>query len=67
MERKLYKSSDNKMVDGVCAGLAKYMDMDVTVVRMLWLLLTAVGFSGIFLYIICSIVMPREPYTDAMV
>lgn len=64
MERKLYKSSKDKMLDGVCSGIAKYMNMDVTVVRLIWLLLTAAGFSGVFLYIICSLIIPQEPFEN---
>ena len=37
MKRKLYKSSKNKKLAGVCGGLAEYLNIDVTVVRLIWL------------------------------
>ncbi len=59
--KKLYKSKNDKMLDGVCAGVADYINLDPTVVRVLWALLGACGGGGILLYIICAVVMPREP------
>ena len=61
MEKKLYKAKENVKIDGVCAGLAKYLGMDPTVIRVLWALLTLFGGSGLLAYIICAIIIPREP------
>ncbi len=58
--KKLYKSN-NKQVCGVCAGLAEYLDMDVTVVRLVFLLLILVCGVSIWTYIIAAIVMPEAP------
>ena len=60
MEKKLYKSSKNKMIDGVCAGIAEYFNIDPTLVRLAWVLFTALGGSGIIAYIICAIVFPKK-------
>ncbi|MBO7316238.1 MAG: PspC domain-containing protein [Paludibacteraceae bacterium] len=59
MDKKLTKSN-NKMIAGVCAGIAEYLGWDVTMVRVLYLLLSlfSVGFPGLLLYIILAIVMP---------
>ncbi len=59
MNKKLKKSS-NKMVAGVCAGIAEYLGWDVTLVRVLYLLLSlfSAGFPGLLIYIILAIVMP---------
>ncbi|MBE6986487.1 MAG: PspC domain-containing protein [Ruminococcaceae bacterium] len=59
--KKLYKSAEDKKIDGVCAGIAEYFSIDPTLVRLGWVLLTALGGSGIFAYIICAIIMPSKP------
>lgn len=61
MEKKLYKSSKNKMIDGVCAGVAEYFNIDPTLVRIGLVLFSAMGGAGILAYIIMVIVMPRNP------
>lgn len=58
--KKLYRKTEGKMLLGVCAGLADYLALDPTVVRLLWVLFTCVGGSGILAYIICAIIMPVE-------
>ena len=47
MEKKLYKSSKNKMIDGVCAGFAEYYNIDSTMVRIGLVLFSAMGGAGI--------------------
>ena len=61
MSKRLYKSNREKMVDGVCAGIGEYFDVDPTLVRLAWLLFCAVGGSGILVYIIAALVIPRRP------
>jgi len=61
MQKRLYKSSRNKMIDGVCAGIAEYFGIDPTLVRLGAVLLTCVGFSGILAYIAAAIIIPRDP------
>ena len=61
MEKRLYKSNDNKMIDGVCGGIAEYFGIDPTVVRLAWVLFCTLGGSGIFAYIIAAIIIPRAP------
>jgi len=62
MEKRLYKISQGKMVDGVCGGIAAYFGLDPTLVRLAWALFTAFSCgSGIVAYIICAVVIPREP------
>lgn len=57
--KKLYRSSDRKLA-GVCGGIAEYLEVDPTVVRILYLLLTlfSIAFPGILLYIILWIMIP---------
>ena len=61
MEKKLYRSRTDKKVCGVCAGLAKYLNMDATIVRLIAVVLTLAGCSGLLAYIICALVIPEEP------
>lgn len=59
--KKLYKVSDCKKICGVCAGFAEYFDCDVTLVRILWILVTLFSFGlGVFGYIACALVMPDK-------
>ena len=57
--KRLYKSRNNKMICGVCAGLAEYLGIDPTVVRLIWAALGLTG-TGILLYIIAALVMPEN-------
>ena len=61
MNRRLYKSNENKMIGGVCGGIAEYCGIDPTVVRLAWVLFCVLGGSGILAYILAAIVMPRRP------
>ena len=56
--KKLYKSN-NRMICGVCTGLAEYLGIDPTVVRLIWAALGLTG-TGILLYIIAALVMPEN-------
>ena len=59
MERKrLYRNVNDKMLCGVCSGLADYFNIDPTLVRLAWVLLGLMGGSGLLAYIIASIVIP---------
>ena len=60
-DKRLYKSSENSMLCGVCGGIAEYFDIDPTLVRLGWVLFCALGGSGIIAYIIAAIVIPRKP------
>ena len=61
MERRLYKSNTNKMLDGVCGGIAEYFDIDPPLVRLAWVLFCALGGSGVLAYIVAAIIIPRSP------
>ncbi len=63
MERRLYKSNVNKMLCGVCGGLAEYFGIDPTLVRLAWVLFCALGGSGILAYIIAAIIIPGKNET----
>ena len=55
------------MLAGVCSGFAKYFDMDPTVIRIIWAVITLAGGSGLIAYIVCALIMPDSPpdgYTE---
>lgn len=60
MKKRLHKSSTDKKVCGVCGGIANYFDVDPTVIRLIWVIFTLVGGSGLIAYIIAAIIMPDE-------
>ncbi|MGP8319644.1 MAG: PspC domain-containing protein [Methanosarcinaceae archaeon] len=61
MNKRLYRSRDNCMIAGVCGGLAEYFDTDPTLIRLLWILFTLAGGSGIIGYIIAWVIIPQYP------
>jgi phage shock protein C len=61
MGKKLYKSNRNKVLFGVCGGLAEYFNIDVTLVRLVFIVLALSG-AGVLAYIIAAIVIPEESY-----
>ena len=61
MDKKpLYRSKSDRMVAGVCAGLAEYFDTNPAFIRILFLLLALAGGPGILIYIVCIIAIPEE-------
>ncbi len=60
MDKKLYKSQTDKMLAGVCGGIAEYLNVDSTVIRLLWLLVILLGGSGIILYILAWAIIPSN-------
>lgn len=59
--KRLYRSRTNRIIAGVCGGIADYTNIDPTVIRLLWLLLSLFWGSGIIAYIIAWIIIPEEP------
>lgn len=65
MSKKLYKSTHDRKICGVCGGIAEYFNIDATLVRLAWVAFTCLGGSGILAYIIAAIVMSDDPgYID---
>jgi phage shock protein C len=56
--RKLYRSQTQRMIAGVCGGLAEYFNVDATLMRVVFLLLAVFGGSGIVIYIVMWIIVP---------
>lgn len=55
--RRLYKSDTDKMICGVCGGIGEFLNVDPTLVRLLWAILTFTG-PGLIAYIIAAIIIP---------
>ena len=58
MSKKIVKSTNNKVLCGVCAGVADQFNIDPTLVRVIWAIAVLAYGSGLLLYIICAIVFP---------
>ena len=58
--KRLYRSTHDRMIFGVCGGLAVYFDVDPTLVRLAWVIFCAFAGSGILAYIIAAIIIPNR-------
>lgn len=58
--KRLTRSSTDRRLAGVCAGIAEYFDLDPTLVRVGWVFFSLLGGSGLLAYIICAIIIPEE-------
>ena len=58
--KKLYRNTENKMLAGVCSGIADYVNIDPTLVRLGWVLFSLLGGSGLLAYIIAAIIIPER-------
>lgn len=60
--KKLYRSKTDEKIAGVCGGIAEYFNIDPTIVRLIWALVTVCGCgSGVLVYIVCACVIPEKP------
>ena len=61
--KKLVRSSTNRMVCGVCGGIGEYLNVDPTVIRLVWLLAALAGFgTGAVVYVIAAVIIPEATY-----
>ncbi len=60
MNKKLYRVEEGKMIAGVCAGLAEYLNIDPTVLRLIWALVGLSG-TGVVAYLIAALIIPVKP------
>ena len=58
MQRKLYRSRNDSRIAGVCGGLGEYLDIDPTLVRLIFVLLALMGGHGVLLYIVLWLIVP---------
>ena len=59
--QKLYRSRDERMIGGVCGGLGEFFGIDPTLIRLLFVLLTIFGGSGVLVYLVMLLIVPEEP------
>jgi len=62
MTKKLYRSRSDRMLAGVCGGLASYFGVDVTIVRILFALFALAGGPGLILYGILYVIIPEDTF-----
>ena len=58
--KKLYRSSTNYKLAGVCGGIGEYFNIDPTVIRLGWIVFSVAGGAGLLAYIIAALVMPKQ-------
>lgn len=58
--KKLYLSTTDKKLAGVCGGIAEYFNIDSTIVRLLWVICAFAFGCGILAYIVCALIIPRD-------
>ena len=62
--KRLYRSKKERMLGGVCAGLGEHLDIDPTVIRLIWAVVTVLSLgTGIVVYILAWILIPEEDTT----
>ncbi len=61
MDKQLFKSSTNRVICGVCGGIGEYFRIDPTVIRLIWVILSAASFgTGLLIYIVAAVIMPEQ-------
>jgi phage shock protein PspC (stress-responsive transcriptional regulator) len=64
--KRLYRSTTERVLGGVCGGIGIHLDVDPIIIRIVWILLTCVSLGiGIIAYLVCWVVIPEEPAVQA--
>ena len=58
--KRLTRDKNNALLLGVCAGMAKYLEVDIALIRLLWIFMFLFGGVGLIAYLIIAIIMPSE-------
>lgn len=61
MGKKLYRITDGRMICGVCGGVAEYFDLDPTLIRLGWVIISCFAGAGVIAYIAAAFIMPEKP------
>ena len=61
MSKQLYRSRTNRKIAGVCGGLGAYMNLDPTIIRLIWVLLILCAGTGLLAYLIAALIIPKNP------
>lgn len=59
--KRLYRSRSQRMICGVCGGIAEYFNIDPTIIRLVWVLFALGGGSGLLVYFLAAIIIPEGP------
>ena len=59
--KRLFKSQTDKKLCGVCSGLAEYFNLDVSLIRVGWVVLSCMAGAGVLAYIVCALIVPEKP------
>ena len=65
MQKRLYRSKRERVIAGVCGGLAEYLDVDPTIIRLAWVIFCLMGGAGVLAYFIAMIIIPENPQEKA--
>lgn len=64
--QRLYRSTENRMIAGVAAGVARYMDIDPTIVRLIFIAVALAGGFGVLAYIVAWVIVPEQPTSETI-
>lgn len=67
MQKRLYRSTQDRMFAGVCGGIADYLEVDPTLVRLVFVALTLLGGPGIIIYIVLMLIVPERPRSESKI
>ncbi len=61
--KRIYRSKNDRRISGVCGGIAEYFDVDPTIIRIAWVIISVFSASvpGLLIYFLCAIIIPDEP------
>lgn len=65
MEKRIYRSCNDRVIAGVCGGLADYLEVDPAIVRLIFVLALFLAFAGPFVYVIAWLIIPLEPSCES--
>lgn len=60
MTKKLYRSTENRKLCGVCGGIAEYFNIDPTIVRLIWTFMILLYGTGLLAYIVAALIIPEK-------
>jgi phage shock protein PspC (stress-responsive transcriptional regulator) len=58
--KRLFKSTKDRKICGVCGGLAEYLNVDPSVIRILWVIFACMGGMGLLAYFVCAVILPND-------
>ena len=59
--KRLYRSASDRMLLGVCGGIGEYLNVDSTIIRLLWAIIVFWGGIGILAYLVAAVIIPGQP------